>query len=379
MIATTAADYQPDITLTQGTGADAHWDPLTAPPVQLPTNFNDQIVDVTSPLYLDLDAPNYLLTFPSGTGSGLESIAAIIGLRPQDLFGICLGLFLIILGGVIVVSLLVWFLSWLVTVFSGPRPMKTFFTFGGGGRGAQYSGPLDMPKEFPELDGNRADMDIHSSGHGHSTLGHAMTATSRRKHWWSYRLGQGSFHGNVLHGNLVRLLILFHFPITIFSVYQLSLGRSGASLASLVLAGLAFAIISVIIPAVLLIRIATVPTPKLYDATRTLLAFGPLYNTYMQKSQMFAVVPFLNNLVTGIAIGAAQNSGIAQAIVILVVEVLSALATSIYLPWGKGAQMGIMSFAFVVGRIASAVLLVILTPTVSPSLKNLTSASDRLV
>ncbi|KZP00146.1 hypothetical protein CALVIDRAFT_595550 [Calocera viscosa TUFC12733] len=352
-----------NVTITQGTGADKHWDPLTAPPIVLPGQFNDQIVDSTSPLYLDLDAPNYLLTFPADADAGIPSIAAMIGVRPQDMFGICLSLFLIITGGVIVISLFIWFLSWIGTVMSGPKRVSAIFP---GSRSPTYSAALDsVAKDFSELEGTRSDDNMPGSGHGHSTLGHGMVRSAGGRKWWHYRLGQGSFHGNVLHGNLVRLLLLFHFPITIFSVYQLSLDRSDTTITSIVLAALAFAIFSVIIPALLLLRVATIPTSKLYDATRTLLAFGPFYNTYMQKSQMFACVPLLSNLAIGIVIGAGWKSGIAQAVVFLVVEVSTALATSIFLPWGKGAHMGILSFAFVVGRIATAVLLVILSPTVS--------------
>ncbi|EJU06547.1 hypothetical protein DACRYDRAFT_113225 [Dacryopinax primogenitus] len=352
-----------NVTITQGTGPDKHWDPLTAPPLVLPDQFNDQIVDTSSPLYLDLDAPNYLLTFPPDTDAGIPSMAAMIGVRPQDLFGICLSIFLIIVAGVIFVSLLIWFLSWVGTVMSGPKRANGII---GGSRSPTYSTALDsVAKEFGELDGTRSDDNMPGSQHGHSNLGHSVGRSGGGRKWWHYRLGQGSFHGNVLHGNLVRVLLLFHFPITVFSVYQLSLDRSIASISSVVLAALAFAILSIIIPALLLLRVAAIPTPKLYDATRTLLAFGPFYNTYMQKSQMFACVPLLSNLVIGIVIGAGWKSGIAQAVIILAVEVSTALATSIFLPWGKGAHMGILSFAFVVGRIATAVLLVILSPTVS--------------
>lgn len=79
---------------------------------------------------------------------------------------------------------------------------------------------------------------------------------------------------------------------------------------------------------------------------------------------MFASLLFATNIVFGITIGVGQNSGTAQAVVILVVEVISALVTSIWLPWGSGASMGLINFLFCVARIVMAVLLVILTPTV---------------
>jgi hypothetical protein len=80
---------------------------------------------------------------------------------------------------------------------------------------------------------------------------------------------------------------------------------------------------------------------------------------------MFAGLFFASNLAFGIAIGCGQKSGTAQAVVILVVEVISALVTSIWLPWGYGASMGLISFLFCVGRIVIAVLLVILAPAVN--------------
>ncbi|RKI31882.1 hypothetical protein D7X55_41965, partial [Corallococcus sp. AB049A] len=64
---------------------------------------------------------------------------------------------------------------------------------------------------------------------------------------------------------MVRLLILFHFPITIFSSYQMTSGRHNASITSIALAALSFAIISLIIPALLVARLAYTSTNKLYD------------------------------------------------------------------------------------------------------------------
>ncbi len=175
-----------------------------------------------------------------------------------------------------------------------------------------------------------------------------------------------SFHGSVLHGNLVRVLVLFHLPVTIFSVYQMTLPKSLASMSSIVLAGLSFTILSILIPAFLVLRVRVTTTSKLYDETRTLLGLGPLYNHYRHGSQMFAGLFFATNVAFGVTIGAGQKSGTAQAVVILVVEVISALVTSVWLPWGIGASMGLISFLFCVARIVIAVLLLILTPAVSP-------------
>ena len=153
----------------------------------------------------------------------------------------------------------------------------------------------------------------------------------------------------------------------------MTLPRSHVSLSSIVLAAFSFTFFSIFIPAHLVIRVIFTPTNKLYDETRTLLSLGPLYNHYRHGSQMFASMLFVTNIIFGITIGVGQKSGMAQAIIILVVEVISALVTSVWLPWGSGASMGLISFLFCVARIVIAVLLVILTPTVSFFFRSVTS------
>ena len=180
--------------------------------------------------------------------------------------------------------------------------------------------------------------------------------------WW--RIRSDSFHWSVLHGNLVRILVLFHLPVTVFSCYQMTLPRSLIGTGSVALAALSFAIFSLLIPAHLVIRVTFTTTNKLYEETRTLLCLGPLYNHYRHGSQLFASLFFATNIAFGVTIGVGQKSGTAQAIVILVVELASALVTSIWLPWGNGASMGLISFLFCVARIIIAVLLLILTQAV---------------
>ena len=183
--------------------------------------------------------------------------------------------------------------------------------------------------------------------------------------WWRLRSDIGAFHGSVLHGNLVRILVLFHLPVTVFSCYEMSSSRSVVGTGSVVLAALSFVVFSILIPAHLVIRVTFTTTNKLYDETKTLLSLGPLYNHYRHGSQLFASLFFATNIAFGVTVGAGQKSGTAQAIVILVIEVASALVTSIWLPWGSGASMGLISFLFCVARIVIAVLLVILTQAVS--------------
>ena len=346
-----------DITLAQGsTGAESRWYPLTVPPYNPPSNFASQLSDPSSPLYIDADAPNLIYTLPDGASHGISSFAWTIGIRPQDLFGMCMVLFLAILAGTVVLSMVVWGIDWSasLTFHGGAQP-----TVLAGSRSPRYSaGSKDL------LEGAVPGADERSLN-SHFLFRNALFPTGRR--WWRFKSGFVTYHSNVLHGNLVRILIWFHLPVTIFSCYQMTLGREAASLGSIILAAFSFAIFSVLLPIFLVVRLTLTNTTKLYDETWTLLSLGPLYNHYRHGSQLFACLLFATNIAFGVTIGCGQRSGTAQAIIILVVEVISALGTSVWLPWGQGASMGLISFLFCVARIVIAVLLVILTPIVSTS------------
>ncbi|KAJ3529080.1 hypothetical protein NM688_g7903 [Phlebia brevispora] len=349
-----------NISLSQGSMAsEDHWNPLAVPPYNPPSNFVDQLNDPTSPIFVNASAPNLLFQLPSNASSGIESFAYAVGLRPQDLFGICLSLFLAIIAATIVLSVAVWAIDYTVSLISGNFSSSAPAL--NGSRSPRYSSAskdmLDGVGQLPPSEENR------------SLSGHALFRTTSRfpfgRPWWRLRSSSVSFHGSVLQGNLIRILILFHLPVTIFSCYQMTIGRSHGSLASIVLAAISFAILSVLFPIVLILRLTFTNTTKLYDETWTLLSLGPLYNHYRHGSQLFATLLFATNLAFGLTIGCGQKSGTAQAIIILVVEVISALGTSVWLPWGHGASMGLISFLFCVARIVIAVLLVILTPIVS--------------
>ncbi|KAG1752452.1 uncharacterized protein EDB91DRAFT_517091 [Suillus paluster] len=329
-------------------GDATHWNPLNVLPYNPPSDFADQLGDPSSVIYINQSIPNTIFLLPPNTTTGMQSFAWSVGVRPQDLFAICLSLFLAIIAGIILLSLFVWMVDW---VFSR-RPSGNLPT------SAALTSATNKGQR--RLSASSKDMLDTSGDESRSSTGFAHNYTFFRRRW--FRPEVSSFHSSVLIGNLVRVLILFHLPVTIFSCYEFSTGSSASSSA---LGALSFALFSVIAPTLILLRLARTPTTKLYDETRTLLALGPLYNHYRQNSQLFSGLLFLSNLVLGVAIGCGQHSGTAQAIIILVTEVVSALVTSVWLPWGAGAGMGLISFLFCVARIVVAVLLVILTPTIS--------------
>ncbi|KAF7302291.1 TRP domain-containing protein [Mycena indigotica] len=331
-----------------------HWNPLSTLPYNPPSTFTDQLADSSSPLYINPSVPNLLFTLPSDAASGIAMFAYTVGVRPQALFEICIILFLGIVAATIVLSAIVWFIDFLGSFVSGALSHSP-------GIRARSPGPRDLENAASNED--KAAMFRPAS---RLTLsGGGMGIATPRKPWYRVRTEISSFHWSVLHGNLVRILVIFHLPLTIFAVYEMTQPASLASVRARALAGLSFAILSILVPVILVVRVTLTTTNKLYDETRTLLALGPLYNHYRHGSQLFASLLFATNLVFGIVIGAGQKSGTAQAIVILIVEVAAALVTSIWLPWGTGASMGLISFLFCVARIVVAVLLVILTPAIS--------------
>ncbi|KAI0092398.1 hypothetical protein BDY19DRAFT_480836 [Irpex rosettiformis] len=348
-----------NVSISQGSDAKTErWNPLAVQPFQPPSEFADQLNDPSSPIFINATASNVIFQLPTNASDGIESFAYAVGLRPQDLFGICLSIFLAIIAATVVLSLIVWSIDWFASFVSGTfsRPASAL----GESRSPRYSATSkDMLEGLAQL----------PTSEDRTTSGHPFLRTASRfpfgRRMQALQIRFVSFHGSVLQGNLIRILILFHLPVTIFSCYQMTLGRGRATLASIILAALSFAILSVLLPILLVLRLSITNTTKLYDETWTLLSLGPLYNHYRHGSQLFACLLFATNIAFGVTIGCGQKSGTAQAIIILVVEVASALGTSIWLPWGHGASMGLISFLFCVARIVVAVLLVILTPVVS--------------
>ncbi|KIY46476.1 hypothetical protein FISHEDRAFT_47247 [Fistulina hepatica ATCC 64428] len=373
----------------------AHWNPLlTQSPAYaaadtLTSDFADQFNDSTSPLYLDSSVPNSLLLHRS---QGIEAFAYSIGVHPTALWPMSIIIFLAIVAATIVISAFVWLVDHLLTAL--------FQSSGQGGKYIRQSkrgfksvnASKDMLSEAPVSPTVESKALSHLT-HGSSNANPGSVSGADADGWYTAKSSRAfsganvrlpkflrrfdisSFHLSILQGNLVRLLLLFHFPLTIFSSYHMALpvednssdvvNRITVGVTSRALAALSFTLICVLVPLLLILRVRYTNTQKLYSETRTISALGPLYDVYRPKNEIFAAVGFVMNVGIGVTIGCGQKSGIAQAVVVLVLEVASALLTSIWLPWGVGASMGLISFLMCVARIVIAVLLVILSPTVS--------------
>ncbi|TIC67081.1 hypothetical protein E3Q01_01475 [Wallemia mellicola] len=357
-----------------------HVDPLATEELSIPSPFDTLLFEnSTSPLYLNRDAPNNLLDNGDVShAAGLDSLAQVIGLKKDDLFGCSVALALAIAAVLIVVSLLLWtidsmgMLLWkrhankgredrsLVNRLSMTNTASDVSVLGNGNFNRHKSEQdLTLPQTNDSSTFKRFQTK-YSNNNNNARSGF-------RRAIWEMRLGgaSGGFHWKLLQGNLLRLLLLFHFPVIILSVYQLSLNNDGATKVSLAFAALALVFLGLAFPIYVLIRVSRTPTLKLYDATRTILALGPLYSVFRPGSHLFWAFFFTQNLIEGIVIGAAQASGTAQSVIILVVEAAGLLMMTVWSPWGYGAQMGLLTFLNSVARVITSALLIVLCPAVN--------------
>ncbi|SCV68781.1 BQ2448_902 [Microbotryum intermedium] len=373
----------------------------SAPPSILPHNiekpplFSAQMSDLTSPLYLDDSLPNVLLDI-EGSPQGLARWARVIGVRPEDVWSICAFTFFIICAAIVGAHLIFFLFDTSIDTFLPSRYSK---------RRVKRDGLPAMTKDQDTRDGEQHHYNDsgHEYGHGRGNSSNrprsTMSTMSTRDPLSSRSsrhplvpdadvVGDEVFlreeeemtrpedvvpssrlHLALLHGNIVRTVMFFHLPLSIFSVYVLAHRSEIDSSSTYALAGATFATVCVLFPLILLGRIYYNDLRTLYTSLTHLLELGPLYNAYADECTMFAGMRLGTNLILAIAIGAVQGTGTAQAIVVLAVEVADTLVTSLWLPWGDNAAMGPLAFLLSLSRIVIAVLLVVISPVVAVSVQ----------
>ncbi|KAF2488287.1 hypothetical protein BU16DRAFT_474205 [Lophium mytilinum] len=168
-------------------------------------------------------------------------------------------------------------------------------------------------------------------------------------------------------GNIVRILLnFFLLPILALSFFQLVVApHSPAS----VVAGAVILIIAVTCLATWIswFIFTTRPRAFLFDDLPTVLAYGPLYNTYSDDAAPFAFIPVLVNTIRGVAIGAIQPSGIAQVIMLAISEVILILTLHAFRPFQSNTSMNAYHTFFSTVRLATTLLSVAFVPTLGIS------------
>ncbi|CDW98065.1 hypothetical protein [Sporisorium scitamineum] len=309
-------------------------------------DISTQFSNRTSPLYMNEQAPNRFMNL-DGARAGMDAYAHAVGLRTRDLFGTCLGIWFFILAAIVGLSLLVWIVdSFHDTLLRLQKRREDGYSLN------VADAPLAAETKEMVDDEPRSSLSRRGGYRFLGVDGKRLLGSS-----------DNTFHLRMLHGNVLRAITLFHLPITIFTTFQMA-NADIFSATSVGLAGLAFAFLSVLAPVYAVFCISRAPTAKLYDSIGALSAFGPVYNNYSPGSQLFCAVDFARTFVLGVVIGAGQQNGSAQSIIILVLEIMFALACGLWLPWGEGAMMGPVSFVANVLRIFTAVMILLLSPLV---------------
>ncbi|KAI8442716.1 hypothetical protein BY996DRAFT_8543175, partial [Phakopsora pachyrhizi] len=352
--------------------------PLLVTQYDPPQKFVSQFDLPNSPLYLDRALPNNLLNLNT-TDLGIKRWAVVVGLHDRDFFGISSSILALICAAIIIFSLVAFLIDLAVSLIRrsfGQDTVNKSHQQSSAVPGSNQSDGYDQVNKLSGVTGvtseggTSTDQSSWWLVNGQPSNGNkefreklpaieTYEATTDSLSLWP----EWKFHLALLQGNLLRIFIMFHFPLIIFSSYQLTLVRT-ASIVSISIAGIIL-LICALIPLLQLYRLKRHSTEELIDNQIVALSLGPMYTKFADKSEMFMGVRFGCSLVVGIVIGVGQATGIAQAVVLLLTELVEIMITSLCVPWGEGAAMAPLAFVFSISRIITAVILVVLTPTVS--------------
>ena len=164
-------------------------------------------------------------------------------------------------------------------------------------------------------------------------------------------------------GNIVRIAIgYFLLPLVALSMYQFviaSLGPTYAvALAAVVL------VMTIAFACWLTFKFIRIrPRSFMFDDLQTVLLYGPLYNTYRDETATFALIPILVNLLRGIAIGAVQDSGVAQVVLLAICEIILILTLNFVRPYSGATSMNVYQTCFAILRLLTVLLSIAFVPS----------------
>lgn len=164
-------------------------------------------------------------------------------------------------------------------------------------------------------------------------------------------------------GSVVRVALnFFLLPLAALSFYQLLIASRGPAY-SVALAAICLVIIMAFSVRLLLLFARTRPRSFLFDDLLTVLAYGPLYNTYCDDAATFALIPLFINFLRGIAIGAVQPSGIAQLTLLAICEIILIITTNVIRPFPSATSMNIYHACFAIIRLITILLSIAFVPS----------------
>lgn len=166
-------------------------------------------------------------------------------------------------------------------------------------------------------------------------------------------------------GNVIRLSFgFFLLPLLTLSFYQFVIANLGPTYA-IALAAIVLVLIIAFSVRLVFLFARTRPRSFLFDDIQTVLAYGPLYNTYCDNTATFALIPILVNFLRAIAIGAVQASGVAQIVILAISEIILILTVSTFRPYPSATSMNLYHTCFAVLRILTVLLSVAFVPSLN--------------
>ena len=164
-------------------------------------------------------------------------------------------------------------------------------------------------------------------------------------------------------GNVVRITLhFFVLPLATLSIFQFAVAGDSPAY-SVALA--AVTLTAMVAFGGWLLRIITRAQPRaeLFDDLSTVLAYGPLYNTYTDNAAGFALVPIVLAIVRGIAIGGLQISGVAQIAILATAEVVQLLTLVYFRPFYYETSMNAYHSLFSILRLVTVLLMISFVPS----------------
>jgi hypothetical protein len=164
-------------------------------------------------------------------------------------------------------------------------------------------------------------------------------------------------------GNMVRTVFnYFLLPLVSLSMYQLVIAGQGPTV-SVALAVLVLVAIVAFAVRLLMLFSKTKPRQFLFDDLPTVLMFGPLYNTYCDDAATFGLIPIFISFIRGIAIGAVQQSGIAQLVLLAICEIILILTLNAFRPFPSATSMNVYHTFFACIRLVTVLLSIAFVPS----------------
>ncbi|KPI37608.1 uncharacterized protein AB675_3927 [Cyphellophora attinorum] len=172
-----------------------------------------------------------------------------------------------------------------------------------------------------------------------------------------------SKNGPFTAGNCIRLCLnYFILPLTAISFYQLVKASTGPSY-SVAIAAIVLVVTILFSVRLFFLFLRTKPRAFLFDDLITVLAYGPLYNTYCDDAAMFALMPIGVNFLRGIAIGAVQPSGVVQVVLLAICEIINIVTLNAFRPYPTATSMNIYHTSFAVIRFITILLSIAFVPS----------------